>query len=117
MSTQAEAPNGEVLLYEAPDSKVRVDVRLEQDTVWLTQRQMSEIFEITPENVLMHLKNTFGDGVLEEAAAAKEFLVIQTEGNRQVLREYQVEGYAVLHGPDNAAAKAAIECVNQKVTA
>ena len=49
MSTQAEAPNGEVLLYEAPDSKVRVDVRLEQDTVWLTQRQMSEIFEITPE--------------------------------------------------------------------
>lgn len=86
MSTPAEAPGGGVLLYEAPDGKVRVDVRLEQDTVWLTQRQMSEIFETTPENVLMHLKNVFGDGELEEAATAKDFLVVQTEGNRQVRR-------------------------------
>lgn len=86
MSTPAEAPGGEVLLYEAPDGKVRVDVRLEQDTVWLTQRQMSEIFGTTPENVLMHLKNVFGDGELEEAATAKDFLVVQTEGNRQVRR-------------------------------
>ncbi len=86
MSTPAEAPGGEVLLYEAPDGQVRVDVRLEQDTVWLTQRQMSEIFETTPENVLMHLKNVFGDGELEEAATAKDFLVVQTEGNRQVRR-------------------------------
>lgn len=86
MSTAAEAPGGEVLLYEAPDGQVRVDVRLEQDTVWLTQRQMSEIFETTPENVLMHLKNVFGDGELEEAATAKDFLVVQTEGNRQVRR-------------------------------
>lgn len=117
MSTPAEAPGGEVLLYEAPDSQVRVDVRLEQDTVRLTQRQMSEIFETTPENVLMHLKNVFGDGELEEAATAKDFLVVQTEGNRQVRRAHLVEGYAVLHGPDNAAAKAAVECVNQKVTA
>ena len=86
MSTPAEAPSGEVLLYEAPDGKVQVDVRLEQDTVWLTQRQMSEIFETTPENVLMHLKNVFGDGELEEAATAKDFLVVQTEGSRQVRR-------------------------------
>lgn len=69
-----------------PDGKVRVDVRLEGDTVWLTQRQMSEIFGTTPENVLMHLKNVFGDGELEEAATAKDFLVVQTEGNRQVRR-------------------------------
>lgn len=151
MSTPTQVPGGEVLLYEAPDGKVRVDVRLEGDTVWLTQRQMSEIFETTPENVLMHLKNVFGDGELEEAATAKDFLVVQTEGNRQVrrnlkhysldaiisvgyrvnsrrgvrfrqwatrvLREHLVEGYAVLHGPDNAAAKAAAECVIQQVTA
>lgn len=79
-------PGGEVLVYEAADGSVRVDVRLERDTVWLTQRQMSELFETTPENVLMHLKNIFGDGELEETATAKDFLVVQAEGNRQVRR-------------------------------
>lgn len=86
MSTPGNTPGGEVLVYEAADGSVRVDVRLERDTVWLTQRQMSELFETTPENVLMHLKNVFGDGELEEAATAKDFLVVQTEGNRQVRR-------------------------------
>jgi hypothetical protein len=86
MSTQNNTPGGEVVVYELADGSVRVDVRLEQDTVWLTQRQMSELFETTPENVLMHLKNIFGDGELDEAATAKEFLVVQTEGNRQVRR-------------------------------
>ena len=57
------------------DGTARVDVRQEQETVWLTQRQMSEIFETTPENVLMHLKNVFGDGELEEGATAKDLLV------------------------------------------
>ena len=86
MSTPTETPGGEVLLYEAPDGQVRVDVRLEQETVWLTQRQMADLFDTTPENVLMHLRNVFGDGELEEAATAKDFLVVQTEGKRQVRR-------------------------------
>ena len=82
----AQAPGGEILVYEAPDGRVRVDVKLDHDTVWLTQRQMSDLFETTPENVLMHLRNIFGDGELEAAATAKDFLVVQTEGNRQVKR-------------------------------
>lgn len=86
MSTQDNTPGGEVLVYEAADGSVQVDVRLERDTVWLSQRQMSELFETTPENVLMHLKNVFADGELEEGATAKDFLVVQTEGNRQVRR-------------------------------
>ena len=86
MSTPGNSPSGEVLVYEAADGSVRVDVRLEQDTVWLTQRQMSEVFETTPENVLMHLRNIFGDRELEEFATAKEFLVVQSEGRRRVRR-------------------------------
>ena len=86
MSPLAEAPGGEVLLYEAPEGEVQVDVRLDHETIWLTQRQMSGIFETTPENVLMHLKNVFGDGELEEGATSKDFLVVQTEGSRQVRR-------------------------------
>ncbi|MBN8455309.1 RhuM family protein [Accumulibacter sp.] len=83
----AQAPSGEVLLYEAPDGRVRVEVKLDRDTVWLTQRQMSELFETTPENVLMHLKNIYGDGELEEPATAKDFLAVRLEGKRQVQRQ------------------------------
>ena len=86
MSTPDNSPSGEVLVYEAADGSVRVDVRLERDTVWLTQRQMAEVFETTPENILMHLKNVFGDRELEEFATTKEFLVVQSEGRRQVRR-------------------------------
>lgn len=81
------APGGEVIVYEAPDGEVRVDVRLDRDTVWLTQRQMSELFETTPENVLMHLKNVYADGELEEPATTKDFLAVRVEGNRQVRRQ------------------------------
>jgi prophage maintenance system killer protein len=86
MSVPGATAGGEVLVYEAADGSMRVDVRLEQDTVWLTQRQMSDLFETTPENVLMHLKNVFIDGELGEAATAKEFLVVQTEGKRKIRR-------------------------------
>ena len=86
MSTPDATPGGAVLVYEAADGSARVDVRLERETVWLTQRQMAELFETTPENVLMHLKNIFAEGELDEPATAKDFLVVQTEGRRQVRR-------------------------------
>ena len=57
----AEPTEGELIVYEAADGEARVDVRLAGETVWLTQRQMSELFETTPENVVMHLKNVFSD--------------------------------------------------------
>jgi prophage maintenance system killer protein len=84
----AEAPPcGEVLVYEASDGGARVEVKLDRDTVWLTQRQMSDLFETTPENVLMHLKNIYADGELEEPATAKDFLAVRLEGKRQVQRQ------------------------------
>ncbi len=76
----------EVVIYQDEQNQTGVSVRLDGETVWLTQRQMSGIFETTPENVLMHLKNVFGDGELEEGATTKDFLVVQTEGSRQVRR-------------------------------
>lgn len=79
-------PGGEVLVYEAPDGGVRVEVKLDRETVWLSQRQMSELFATTPENVLMHLKNIYADGELDEPATAKDFLAVRVEGKRQVQR-------------------------------
>lgn len=74
----------DLVIFETGDRPVQV--RLEGETVWLTQRQISEAFSTTPENVLMHLNNIFRDNELEEAATAKEILVVQTEGKRQVRR-------------------------------
>lgn len=75
----------ELLIYNIDDREV--SVRLEGETVWLTQRQMGDLFDTTPENVLMHLKNVFGDNELDEPATTKDFLVVQTEGARQVKRK------------------------------
>ena len=84
----------ELLIYETSDK--RVSVRLDGETVWLTQRQMSELFETTPENVLMHLRNIFTEEELDEAATAKDFLAVQTEGKRQVQR--QIKHYHLFSG-------------------
>lgn len=78
--------NGQIAIYQTVDGQTQIDVRFEQDSVWLTQRQMSEVFDTTPENILMHLKNTFRDAELDESATAKDFLVVQTEGKRRVER-------------------------------
>ena len=84
--TPEAGPGGEVAVYESADGEVRVDVRLDRETVWLTQRQMAQVFDTTPENVLMHLRNVFTSGELEPEATTKEFLAVRTEGRRQVRR-------------------------------
>jgi hypothetical protein len=74
----------EIAIYKAEGRAV--EVRLGQESVWVTQRQMADVFETTPENVLMHLRNIFKDGELVEAVTAKDFLAVRTEGKRQVQR-------------------------------
>jgi hypothetical protein len=64
-----------------------VEVRVEDAMIWLSQKGMAQLFETTPENVLMHLKNIYAENELAEGATAKEFLVVQTEGKRQVQRQ------------------------------
>lgn len=76
-------------IYQSADGKTDVKVRFEQDTVWLTQRQMGELFGTSPENVLMHLQNIYKENELNELATTKNFLVVQTEGKRQVKRKLQ----------------------------
>lgn len=85
MTTQP--PGGEVLVYEAPDGGMRVEVKLDRDTVWLTQRQMADLFDTSTDNVGLHLKNIFADRELEEAATTEDFSVVQTEGKRRVRRQ------------------------------
>ncbi|NLD13842.1 MAG: hypothetical protein GX665_01970 [Gammaproteobacteria bacterium] len=75
-----------IQIFTSTDGQAQLEVALEQDTVWLSQAQMAQLFDTTPENVLMHLRNIFQDGELPETATAKEFLVVRLEGTRQVKR-------------------------------
>ena len=84
--TPATRPGGEIVLYETPDGEVCVDVRLRQETVWLTQRQMAQVFQTSTDNVGLHLKNIFSDDELEESVTTKDFSAVQTEGKRRVQR-------------------------------
>lgn len=75
----------EIVIFETASQQV--EVQLEGDTLWLTQRQMGDLFATTPENVLMHLKNIFKDNELDEMATTKDFLVVRREGTRDVQRK------------------------------
>ena len=86
MSEAGEPDSGDVVLYQSPDGEVRLDVRLEHDTIWLTQKQMAELFDTSTDNVGLHLKNVYAEGELEESATAEESSVVRTEGDRQVRR-------------------------------
>ena len=86
VSNHESAPKGDVVVYEVPNGEARVGVRLEGETVWLTQRQMGEVFGTTPENVVMRLRNIFASEELAEPATTKNLLVVQTEGKRRVRR-------------------------------
>lgn len=74
------------LIYDNPNGKVRVDVIVEDETIWLTQKAMSELFDTTPQNITLHLKNIFESEELQENSTCKESLQVQFEGNRQVTR-------------------------------
>jgi len=87
MSTEnADSNTSQFIIYQSEDGKTRLDVRFVNETVWLTQALMAELFSTTPENVLMHLKNIFGEGELDQNSTTKDFLVVRQEGTRQVKR-------------------------------
>lgn len=74
---------GEFLLYQTEDGQTKLEVRLENDTLWLTQANMAELFQTTPQNVTLHLKNIYASGELLEEATCKDYLQVQNEGSRQ----------------------------------
>lgn len=76
----------EMLIYKSEDGNIKVDVLFTDETVWLTQKRMAELFQTTPQNITLHLKNIFEEGELQEDATCKDFLQVQQEGNRMVER-------------------------------
>jgi len=79
--------NNQIVIYQSEDGQTQVDVRLENETVWLTQAQMVELFQTTKQNVSLHVGNVFREGELEQESTVKEYLTVQNEGERKVSRK------------------------------
>lgn len=82
-----ELPKGEVLVYQTEDGRIKLDVRLEDETVWLTQQLIAELFQTTVPNISMHIRNIYEEGELSPEATVKKFLTVRREGDRDVRRE------------------------------
>lgn len=77
---------GEIIIYQTSDGQTELDVRLEGDTVWLSQAQLAQLLQVRPQNITMHIRNVYKEGELERSATCKNFLQIQNEGGRLITR-------------------------------
>jgi hypothetical protein len=81
----------EILIYQVPNGGTRVDVRMQGETVWLSQGQMAEMFQTTKQNVSLHIRNIFEEGELEENAVVKEYLTTALDGKRYKTLHYNLD--------------------------
>jgi hypothetical protein len=81
------SPGSEIILYQTEDGRTRLQVKLENNTAWLTQAQMAELFQTTPQNITLHLKSIYAEGELSKTATCKDYLQVRPEGNRKVERQ------------------------------
>ncbi len=78
---------GEILVYQTDDGQTNIEVKIEDDTVWLTQQQMSELFQTSRTNVVEHIKHIYEEGELDEISTCRNFRQVRKEGNREVTRQ------------------------------
>ena len=78
---------GEIIIYQSDDKSTQLEVRIEEETVWLSQSQMVELFNSTKQNISLHINNIFKEGELMSSATVKDYLTVQMEGGRRVKRK------------------------------
>ncbi len=86
-NTALEKNQGEIVIYQTDDGATKIDVRFVDETVWLTQQQMAELFQTSRSNVVEHIRHIYEEGELDEISTCRKFRQVRTEGNRQVTRE------------------------------
>ncbi len=79
-------PAGEIILYQTEDGQTKLEVRLEDETVWLTQQQLATLLQTTKQNISLHIQNIYEEGELTPKATVKKILTVCPEGSRQVKR-------------------------------
>ena len=78
---------GEIVIYQTEGGRTKIDVRLEGETLWLSQAGLAELYQTTVPNINIHIKNIYEDGELLDTATVKDYLIVQTEGSRQISRQ------------------------------
>ena len=91
-----EQPRGEIVIYETDSGGSALEVRLDKDTVWLTQRQMASLFDKDTDTVGLHIRNVYKEGELEEGPTTEESSVVQSEGSREVRRAVRLYNLDVI---------------------
>ncbi|MGE4442391.1 MAG: virulence RhuM family protein [Desulfomicrobium sp.] len=91
MSDNLPAPKTEVILYSTDDGRSKVDIKIHGDTGWLTQKEMAELFQVTPSNINQHLKNIFEEGELSQNSVIKDFLITATDGKNYKTKHYSLD--------------------------
>ncbi len=87
---EADGENSQFLLYQSQDGQIKVQVKMSDETVWLTQKQMAELFNCSIDNVALHLKNIYTEGELDEKATTEDSSIVQVEGGRSVNRRVKI---------------------------
>ena len=82
-----EENQGDIVIYQTEDGDTKIDVRFVDETVWLTQQQMAELFQSSRTNIVEHIQHIYEEGELDEASTCRKFRQVRTEGNRQITRE------------------------------
>jgi len=83
---EQEPSKGQFLIYRADNGDLKLNVRFEDDSVWLTQQLMAELFQTTQQNISLHIQNIYNEGELHPDATHKKYLSVRSEGNREVKR-------------------------------
>jgi hypothetical protein len=87
MMINAIQNNSQIIIYQTESNETKIDVRFENENVWLTQKTMAKLFGTTSQNITLHLKNIFEEEELDENSTCKDFLQVQIEGSRQIIRK------------------------------
>ncbi len=88
--------SGKILIYQTEKGDTKIDVYFSDDTVWMTQKTIAELYQTTPQNITLHIKNIYQDGELEESSTCKKYLQVQTEGSREVKREQKFYNFDMI---------------------
>ncbi|HNT09007.1 RhuM family protein, partial [Methanoculleus sp.] len=83
--------NSEIIIYQTDDGRTKIDVRMEEETVWLSQAQMAELFRTTKQNISLHINNAFAEGELEQDSVVKESLTTAADGKNYRTRYYSLD--------------------------
>ncbi len=86
-SSMSKQQDSHFIIYQDEEGRTRLEVRLDNETVWLSQKLMAELFQTSSDNISLHLKNIYTDAELDEKATTEDYSVVRQEGKRQVTRK------------------------------